>query len=176
MRQPRRLDLLQTDLALPTPPLAPPTTRPLHLFMRRLRISPIAVLSGAIRAGSGTAQGDSVPTSDFAVAAEAGAEAGDHIVLGLTNFGLEDTAAKAGRRTLLQDTEWQAMLQKTIGDPSMKFTVSVHGMSGGSTYSQVIGAATRGAAGTGGYTDWEMAQLFRWRPLARRPPSYAADP
>jgi RHS repeat-associated protein len=93
-------------------------------------------------------------------ATEGAASAGDHIVLGLKNFGLEDTAAKVGGRTLLKDPDWQASVQKAIGDPSTKFTVSVDGMSGSSTYSQVIGAAQRGASGVGGYTDWEMAQLF----------------
>jgi hypothetical protein len=86
---------------------------------------------------------------------------GDHIVLGLSAHGLEATAAKVGGRTLLDDPEWMASLQRAIGDPSTKFTVSLDGMLGGSTSSQVMGAAQRGAAGVGGYTDWEMAQLFQ---------------
>jgi hypothetical protein len=53
-----------------------------------------------------------------------------------------------------------ATLQKAVGDSSTKFTVSTDGMSGSSTYSQIMSSAQRGAAGTGGYTDWEMAQLF----------------
>lgn len=38
--------------------------------------------------------------------------------------------------------------------------MSLDGLSGSSTTSQVMSAASRGAAGTGGYTDWEMAQLY----------------
>ena len=89
------------------------------------------------------------------------AGAGDHIVLGLRAHGLEETATKVGGRTLLKDPDWMASLQKGIADPSTKFTVSLDGMSGSSTYQQVMGAATRGASGAGGYTDWEMAQLFQ---------------
>ena len=48
-----------------------------------------------------------------------------------------------------------------MNDPSTKFTVSLDGMSGSSTYSQVMGAAQRGASGVGGYTDWEMMQLYQ---------------
>jgi len=83
------------------------------------------------------------------------------IVLGLKAQGLEATAAKVGGRTLLKDPEWMATLQEAVGDPSTKFTVSVDGLSGSSTYSQVMSAAQRGAAGTGGYTDWELAQLYQ---------------
>jgi RHS repeat-associated protein len=89
------------------------------------------------------------------------ANAGDHIVLGLRAHGLEETAAKVGGRTLLKDPEWMSSLQKAIGDQTTKFTVSLDGMSGSSTYQQVMGAATRSASGAGGYTDWEMAQLFQ---------------
>jgi hypothetical protein len=94
------------------------------------------------------------------VAAEAGAGSGDGIVLGLRNQGLEQTATKVGGRTLLNDSDWQATLQKAIANPSTKFTVSLDGMSGSSTYGQIMSAAQRGAAGVGGYTDWEMAQLY----------------
>lgn len=34
------------------------------------------------------------------------------------------------------------------------FTVGLDGMSGALTYQQVMSAATRGASGTGEYTDW----------------------
>lgn len=54
-----------------------------------------------------------------------------------------------------------ATMQKAVGDPSTKFTVAVDGLSGSSTYSQVMNAAQRGTAGTGGYTDWELAQLYQ---------------
>jgi hypothetical protein len=95
------------------------------------------------------------------VAADAAAGAGDHIVLGLRAQGLEQTAAKVGGRTLLKDPAWQDTLRAAVNDPSTKFTVSLDGMSGSSTYSQVMGAAQRGASGAGGYTDWEMTQLYQ---------------
>lgn len=82
-------------------------------------------------------------------------------MLGLRANGLEEIATKVGGRTLLNDPDWMASLQEGVVDPSMKFTVSLDGMSGSSTYSQVMGAATRGDSGAGGYTDWEMAQLFQ---------------
>jgi hypothetical protein len=94
------------------------------------------------------------------VAAETAGNAGDHIVLGLKNQGLEQTAVKVGGRTLLKDSDWQNTLRTAVADPSSNFTVSLDGMSGSSTYSQVMGAAQRGASGAGGYTDWEMAQLY----------------
>src|SRR6185437_14736552 len=93
-------------------------------------------------------------------AADATAASGDHIVLGLRDYGLEDTAAKVGGRTLLNDADWMSTLQREIGDSSTRFTVSTDGMSGSSTYGQIMSAAQRGAAGIGGYTDWEMAQLY----------------
>jgi hypothetical protein len=52
-------------------------------------------------------------------------------------------------------------LQQGIANPDTQFTVSLDGMSGNGTYSQIMGAVQRGAAGTGGYTDWEMAQLYQ---------------
>lgn len=48
-------------------------------------------------------------------------------------------------------------LQKGVADPSTKFSVSLDGLSGSSTYAQVMGAAQRGASGAGGDTDWEIA-------------------
>lgn len=44
--------------------------------------------------------------------------------------------------------------------------MSLDGFSGSSAYSQVMGAAQRGAGGAGGYTDWEMAQLYQAGRLA----------
>jgi hypothetical protein len=52
-------------------------------------------------------------------------------------------------------------LQNGISDPNTKFTVSLDGMSGNGAYSQVMGAAQRGLGGSGGYTDWEMGQLYQ---------------
>jgi hypothetical protein len=52
-------------------------------------------------------------------------------------------------------------LQRGIADPSTKFTVSVEGLSGNSTYAQVMGGVQRTAAGGTGYTDWELSQLYQ---------------
>jgi len=117
-------------------------------------------IRASLRADDASSDNPPGPASDF-VAAETAGNAGDHIVLGLRANGLEATAAKVGGRTLLKDPEWMTTLQRGIADPSTKFTVSLDGMSGSSTYSQVMSAAGRGAAGTGGYTDWEMAQLYQ---------------
>lgn len=94
------------------------------------------------------------------------AETGDHIVLGLRAHGLEGTAVKVGGRTLLNDADWMASVQRGVANPSTKFTVSLDGMSGSSTYSQVMGGAQRGLGGAGSYTDWEMAQLYQGGRLA----------
>jgi Skp family chaperone for outer membrane proteins len=114
--------------------------------------------AGTTRGGGG-GRGSAAETAAGAEAAGA-ASAGDHIVLGLKNFGLEETAGKVGGRTLPSDPAWQDTLRAAVGNPSTRFTVSLDGMSGSSTYSQVISAAQRGVAGAGGYTGWEMAQLY----------------
>jgi RHS repeat-associated protein len=115
------------------------------------------ILGVGLRSARGVTKG----LDEAAETAAKAATEGDHIVLGLRAHGLEGTAGKMGGRTLLDDPEWMASLQKAIGNPSTKFTVSLDGMSGSSTYSQVMGAAQRGAGSSGGYTDWEMAQLFQ---------------
>lgn len=111
--------------------------------------------AGAPRAGApttvgGLANGGVTATRDV-----------DHIVLGLRS-GLDDTAALLGGRTLLDDTDFMATLLKAIADPSTRFTVVLDGMSGATTYAQVMNAAQRGTAvGRNGWaTDWEMAQLL----------------
>lgn len=111
--------------------------------------------------------GSDVPPEDppgqgtgTAKAPDTASNAGDHIVLGLKNQGLEQTAMKVGGRTLLKDPDWQNTLRAAVADQSSQFTVSLDGMSGGSTYSQVMSSAQRGASGAGGYTDWEVAQLY----------------
>lgn len=131
----------------------------------RASADPVAVLVGPpehISAGQrlGNEPTGVVTVVATGVAANAAAK-GDHIVLGLRANGLEGTASKVGGRTLLDDPEWMSSLQKAIGDPSTKFTVSLDGMSGSSTYNQVMNAVQRGAgAGKKGWaTDWEMLQL-----------------
>jgi len=93
-----------------------------------------------------------------------GTVAGDHIVLGLRNFGLNDTAAQVGGRTLLRDANWQTTLQTSLGNPSTRFTVSLDGVSGASPYSQFMNAAQQGL-GRGAVQDnwfnWEMGQVYQ---------------
>jgi RHS repeat-associated protein len=96
-----------------------------------------------------------------ATASTAASIAGDHIVLGLQNFGLEDTASQAGGRTLLSEPDWQVNLQLAIGDPATRITVSLDGVSGASTYSQVMGAAQRGLTEGATPFNWEMGQLYQ---------------
>jgi len=108
-----------------------------------------AVLGGGLLAEAAAAGGG------------AAAAGGDHIVLGLSNFGLEDTAAQVGGRTLLSDPAWQTTLQAGLSDSSTQFTLSLEGLSGNSIYGQVMGAAQRGVAGAGGATDWEIGQLYQ---------------
>lgn len=67
-------------------------------------------------------------------------------MLGLRDYGLEDTAAKVGGRTLLNDPDWMATLQRGVGESSTRLTVSTDAMSGGSAYGHIVYAAQRGAA------------------------------
>lgn len=77
---------------------------------------------------TGSIDGDLSARSASQAAANIGAQS-DHIVLGLRP-GLEDVATKVGGRTLLKDPEWMASLQRSIADPSTRFSVSLGGMSG----------------------------------------------
>jgi hypothetical protein len=88
-------------------------------------------------------------------------EVGDHIVLGLDNYGLEETAAKVGGRTLLADPEWQTTLQQAIANPNTSFTVALDGFKGSTTYSQVMSAVQNGLTPAATPTNWELAQLYQ---------------
>lgn len=90
----------------------------------------------------------------------------DHIVLGLSAHGLEETAAKVGGRTLMSDPAWQGSLQRAIGDPSTRFTVSLDGLSGSSPYSQVMSGVQNGLTPLATPTNWELAQLYQAGRLA----------
>jgi hypothetical protein len=57
-------------------------------------------------------------------------------------------------------------VRQGVNDPRTKFTVSLDGLSGSSPYSQVMGAAQRGASGMGSATDWELSQLYQGGRLA----------
>lgn len=88
----------------------------------------------------------------------------DHIVLGLANSGLQDTAALLGGRTLLASTNFVADFQAAVASPATRFTISLDGLSGSSVSAQLLGAAQRGAGGLRGavgYTDYEIAQLYQ---------------
>jgi RHS repeat-associated protein len=85
----------------------------------------------------------------------------DHIVIGIRDQGLEQTAAKVGGRTLLNDTNWQRSLQTALRDPNVNFSVSLDGFSGEGTTSQVMGAVQRGATPAARATEWEMTQIYR---------------
>lgn len=96
----------------------------------------------------------------FTLAAESAA-VGDHIALGIKNMGLEQQAAQVGARTLLKDPVWRETLQTAVQTPSTRFTVFLDGFEGTSTYTQVMGAAQRGATPLGRLTEWGMSQLFQ---------------
>jgi RHS repeat-associated protein len=91
----------------------------------------------------------------------AAADKGDHIVLGLAAFGLEETASKVGGRTLMSDPNWQRTLQTELSNSSTRFTVSLDGMSGASVQSQIFGAVQRSASGRHSNTDWEIGQIYQ---------------
>ena len=89
------------------------------------------------------------------------AEQQGHLVLGLRGFGLEDTAAKVGGRTLLSDPNWKETLLAAIRNPSYRFSVSLEGLSGESTYGKVMRAVQQGLSPTASPTNWELAQLYQ---------------
>jgi RHS repeat-associated protein len=126
--------------------------------------------AGAIGSKIATSAAPKVAAAaDDLAAGATGAGAGnaaDHVVLGLRSAGLEDTANSIGARTLLNDPDWMNAVQNAIGDPMTRISVSLDGFAGNSTYTQVMGAAQRGATGVGSATDWEMAQLFQSGRLA----------
>lgn len=94
---------------------------------------------------------------------ETAPQATDHIILGLEGFGLEQTAAQMGGRTLMSSMTWQTDLMEAIANPTVKISVSLRGLSGTSTYDKVMTAAGRGAVGwrVGGNTNWELHQLLQ---------------
>ena len=87
-------------------------------------------------------------------------EAGEHIVLGIADYGVERTAAAVGGRHLMNDPGWRTTFMAALGDARTKFTVSLDGLTGSSTYQKVMGAVQRGYGGDG-LTNWEMSQLHQ---------------
>jgi hypothetical protein len=98
--------------------------------------------------------------------AKAGArEGGDHIVLGLEAFGLKQTAAKVGGRTVMYQG-WQDVLRAAVRDPSTRFTLALDGLAGSTTKEKIAIALQKNAAGLPGATNWEIALLERSGRLA----------
>jgi hypothetical protein len=89
------------------------------------------------------------------------AASGEHIVLGLRNFGLEATAAQVGGRTLLKDPNWMTTLRDAISVPATRFTVSLRGLSGASPYEKVMNAVQQGIGPRASPLNWELAQLYQ---------------
>jgi hypothetical protein len=87
--------------------------------------------------------------------------AGDHIVLGLKGPALNATAAQVGGRTLMQDPNWRNTFLAALRNPNARFTVGLDGLSGTTTYSQVMGAAQRGATPGASNLNWELAQIYQ---------------
>jgi RHS repeat-associated protein len=89
------------------------------------------------------------------------AAGGDHIVLGMQEFGLEQTASQVGGRTLMGDANWQTTLQTALGDSSSRITVSLDGASGPTPYSQFMSAAQQGLTPGATPFNWEMGQIYQ---------------
>jgi len=96
-----------------------------------------------------------------AAAANTAGGASEHIVLGLRDYGLRETAAKVGGRHLLDDPNWMETLKAAIRNPDARFTVSLEGFGGETTYAKIMGAAQRGGTSAAKYTEWEIAQLHQ---------------
>jgi RHS repeat-associated protein len=118
---------------------------------------------GAGVAGTGVAAygGAEVAVARGVVARGVAANSGDHIVLGYAAQGLDATAANVGGRTLLADANWQATVTQAVANPGTRFTVALDGMPGTSVTNRIMASVQRSSTGKGGYTDWEMAQLYQ---------------
>lgn len=81
-------------------------------------------------------------------------------MLGLVEYGLEETATKVEGRTLMEITDWKGALQRAIDDPLTRFTVSLDGLSGSSPSDLIMTAVQNGSSGIGRATEWELAQLY----------------
>jgi hypothetical protein len=113
---------------------------------------------------SGAAQGANMILSVASLMTPAGdLSAADHIVLGIEDFGLADTAAQVGGRTLMGDSEWTTTLQAALGNSSTRFTVSLDGVSGveAGTQSQVMSLVQSGVTPAATPFQWEMGQLYQ---------------
>jgi RHS repeat-associated protein len=110
--------------------------------------------------GAGLRSVSRLRSARAAAAAATAAERGNHIVLGLADYGVEQTAEAVGGRHLMQHTAtWRQIFTKALSNPGTKFTVSLDGLSGGETVSSRVMAAIQRGAGGSGATNWELLQL-----------------
>jgi len=79
----------------------------------------------------------------------------------MEEFGLNNTAAQVGGRTLMGDANWQTTLQTALGDSSTRITVSLDGASGATPYSQFMSAAQQGLTPGATPFNWEMGQIYQ---------------
>jgi hypothetical protein len=89
-----------------------------------------------------------------------GAPPSDHIVLGLADFGLEQSAQLVGGRTLMNDPQWKNTLRKATADKNTVFTVALDGMRGTTPMDKLMNAVTAGLKPGAAPTNWEMARLW----------------
>jgi hypothetical protein len=61
----------------------------------------------------------------------------------------------------MSDLNWQTSLQTALENPSTRFTISMDGVSGASTYSQFMSAAQRGLTSGATPFNWEMGQIYQ---------------
>lgn len=85
----------------------------------------------------------------------------DHIVLGLEAYGLRRRLHVLGGRHLLDDPNWRYTFLEALGDPSVRFTISLDGLDGVNPTEQLRTAVHRGASGNPSPTNWEIAQLHQ---------------
>jgi hypothetical protein len=81
---------------------------------------------------------------------------GDHIVLGLSEYGLESTAAKVGGRTLMNDPNFRETFINAVANPDARFTISLEGLRGATIQEQLNLAVQQGLARgpDAGFTNW----------------------
>jgi hypothetical protein len=87
--------------------------------------------------------------------------AGETILLGLRSYGVEALGQSIGARTLLSDPHWKTTFMEALGNPSIRFTVSLDGFAGVTVEEQVMNAVARGFGHMPAATQWEMAQLWQ---------------
>ena len=91
------------------------------------------------------------------------AQIGDHVVLGLDNYGLRSTAANLGGRHLMRLMNFKESFGELVGSPNTYFTVSLDGVGlpNSSVTARVLSAVQRGMLPDATPFNWEMAQLYQ---------------